>query len=117
MWEFRDKVAVAGVGYSPLARRSPRSLAELTIQACDAALADAGLDRSDLDGLATSPTMPRYGGEKGTVDGVDIVTPFYLVELLGVAPSVHWIGSTGGMVTQSVVDAALAIASGMCSHV
>jgi acetyl-CoA acetyltransferase len=117
MWEFRDKVAVAGVGYSSLTRRSPISLAELTIEACDAALADAGVDRSDLDGLATSPTMPRYGGTKGTIDGVDIVTPYYLAELLGVAPSVQWIGSTGGMVTQSLVDAAMAIASGICSHV
>lgn len=117
MWAFRNKLAIAGIGYSPLTRRSPRSLAELTIEACDAALVDAGVARSELDGLATSPTMPRYGGEKGTIDGVDIVTPYHLAELLGVADRVQWIGSTGGMVTQSLVDAALAIAGGICSHV
>jgi acetyl-CoA acetyltransferase len=117
MWTFRDKVAVAGVGYSALTRRSSRTLAELTIEACDAALADAGASRSDLDGLATSPTMPRYGGEKGTADGIDVVTPYSLAGLLGVGPQLQWIGSTGGMVTQSLVDAALAIASGICTHV
>jgi acetyl-CoA acetyltransferase len=117
MWAFRDKIAVAGVGYSPLTRRSQQSLAELTLEACDAALADAGVSRSELDGLATSPTMPRYGGEKGTIDGIDIVTPYNLGEWLGVADRLQWIGSTGGMVTQSIVDAALAIAGGVCSHV
>lgn len=117
MWEHRDKVAVAGVGYSRLERRSARPLAALTLEACDAALADAGLRRGDLNGIATSPSMPRYGGRKGVDDGVDVVTPWYLADLLGIAPGVQWIGSTNGMVTQSLIDGALAIIAGLCDHV
>ncbi|MGC4251733.1 MAG: hypothetical protein QM605_09840 [Sphingobium sp.] len=117
MWAHSGKVAVAGVGYSPLERRSEKSLATLTVQACDAALADAGLTRADLDGIATSPTMPRYGGKKGVDEGIDIVTPWYLSDLLGISGHVAWTGSTNGMVTQSLIDGALAIAAGLCRHV
>ncbi|KEQ52290.1 thiolase C-terminal domain-containing protein [Sphingobium chlorophenolicum] len=117
MWDFRNKVAVAGVGYSKLERRSDRTLAALTLEACDAALADAGLRRSDLDGIATSPAMPRYGGRKGVDEGIDVVTPWYLAGLLGRASGVQWIGSTNGMVTQSLIDGALAIIGGLCDHV
>ncbi|WP_327754623.1 thiolase family protein [Sphingobium sp. SJ10-10] len=117
MWDYRDKVAVAGLGYSKLERRSDRTLAALTLEACDAALTDAGLQRSDLDGIATSPSMPRYGGKKGVDEGIDVVTPWYLAGLLGVTSGVQWIGSTNGMVTQSLIDGALAIIGGLCDHV
>lgn len=117
MWPHRDQVAVAGIGYSPLTRRSERTLASLAVEACDKALGDAGLDRRALDGLVTSPGMPRYGGVKGTVEGVDVVNPWYLTDLLGVGPQLAWTGSTNAMVTQGFQEAAMAIASGVCSHV
>lgn len=117
MWAFRDRIAVAGIGYSPLTRRPERSLASLAVEAVDAALADAGLDRRALDGLATSPSMPRYGGAKGTVEGIDVVTPWALGERLGIHGHTRWTGSTNGMVTQAFMEAAMAIASGVCSHV
>ena len=117
MWEFSDKVAVAGIGYSTLTRHSERPLAQLAVEAVDAALADAGLARTAMDGIATSPSMPRYGGAKGTVEGIDVVTPWYLSELLGAQGHMLWTGSTNGMVTQAFIDAAMAIASGLCRHV
>ncbi|WP_067679538.1 thiolase C-terminal domain-containing protein [Nocardia miyunensis] len=116
MWELRDKVAVAGVGYSELGRRLPRTLAALTVEACDRALSDAGLTRADVDGVATSPSMPRYGGMKGTGEGIDVLTPYHLPELLGIRPQITWTGSTNAMVTQSLMDAAMAIHSGVCTH-
>ncbi|MEZ5735516.1 MAG: hypothetical protein R3E09_06875 [Novosphingobium sp.] len=116
MWTFSDKIAVAGIGYSTLTRHSQRPLAALAVDAVDAALADAGLSRKDLDGIATSPSMPRYGGVKGTVEGIDVVTPWYLSELLGTHVHVNWTGSTNGMVTQAFMEAAMAIASGVCTH-
>ncbi|MBU6268697.1 MAG: hypothetical protein KGN34_14215 [Sphingomonadales bacterium] len=116
MWAFSNKVAVAGVGYSTLTRRSERPLLALAADAVDAALADAGLDRRHLDALATSPGMPRYGGVKGTVEGVDVVNPWFLGEHLGVANQILYTGSSNGMVTQSFIDAAMAVASGVCTH-
>ncbi|MCB2078189.1 MAG: hypothetical protein KDE55_10890 [Novosphingobium sp.] len=116
MWAFSDKVAVAGIGYSALTRRSETPLFQLAKDAVDAALADAGLSRKHLDALATSPGMPRYGGAKGSVEGIDVVTPWFLGEQLGVQNQIAYTGSTNGMVTQAFIDAAMAVASGVCSH-
>jgi acetyl-CoA acetyltransferase len=117
MWDFSDKIAVAGVGYSKLSRRPAETLATLTRNAVDAALQDAGLTRADLDGVATSPSMPRYGGLRGAVEGIDVVTPWHLSESMHVTEQIEWTGSTNGMVTQSFIEAALAIAAGLCKHV
>lgn len=116
MWAFSDKVAVAGIGYSRLTRRSETPLLALAMDAVDAALADAGLDRRHLDALATSPGMPRYGGAKGTVEGIDVVNPWFLGEAMGVQHHIAYTGSTNGMVTQAFIDAVMAVASGVCSH-
>ena len=117
MWAFSDKVAVAGIGYSKLTRRSETPLVALAIDAVDAALADAGLARKALDGLATSPGMPRYGGAKGTVEGIDVVTPWFLGEAMGVQNHIAYTGPTNGMVTQAFIDAVMAVASGVCDHI
>lgn len=116
MWAFSNKVAVAGIGYSTLTRRSERPLLALAADAVDAALADAGLTRKALDGLVTSPGMPRYGGVKGTAEGIDVVNPWFLGEHLGVANQILYTGSTNGMVTQGFIDAVMAVASGTCTH-
>ncbi|MGW0177552.1 thiolase C-terminal domain-containing protein [Rhodococcus sp. NPDC003322] len=117
MWNFRDKVAIAGIGYTELVRRNPRSLADLTVEATDLALADAGLGRSDIDGLATTPTMPVYGGEKGNQDGVDVVTPGFLAQALGIRDAITWLGNTTPMVTHAAIDAINALVAGACTHV
>ncbi|MFM5931150.1 MAG: thiolase C-terminal domain-containing protein [Novosphingobium sp.] len=116
MWAFSNKVAIAGVGYSALTRRSETPLLALAADAVDAACADAGLTRQAVDALVTSPGMPRYGGVKGTVEGVDVVNPWFLGEHLGIADRVLYTGSTNGMVTQGFIDAAMAVASGACTH-
>ena len=55
VWEHRGKVAVAGIGYSPTARRwdekPETSVAAMTIVAAQKALDDAGITRDDVDGL------------------------------------------------------------------
>lgn len=117
MWELRDKVAIAGIGYTELTRRSPRTLASLTLEAVDTAIADAGLTRRDIDGLATTPTMPVYGGDKGTVDGIDVVTPGFLGQALHIQDQLTWMGNTTPMVTHAAIDAINALAAGACSHV
>lgn len=117
MWAYRNKIAVAGIGYSALSRRPERPLMSLAVEACDAALADAGITRKDLDGIITSPSMPRYGGARGTIDGIDVVTPWALSERLGTHGHLAWTGSTNAMVTQGFQEAAMAIAAGVCTHV
>ena len=47
------RAAIAGVGYSPLTRRSGRSVLAQALEACRAALDDAGLAASAVDGIAS----------------------------------------------------------------
>jgi acetyl-CoA acetyltransferase len=52
--------AISGVGISDVSRGSDKSSLELTVDAALEAIADAGLKRSDIDGIATWP-----GGDNG----------------------------------------------------
>lgn len=49
--------AIAGVGYTPFARASGRSVLDQAVDACAAAITDAGLDRAEVDGIASFMVM------------------------------------------------------------
>jgi acetyl-CoA acetyltransferase len=51
--EFRDSAAIVGVGRTAFSRASGRTTTGLAVEAILAALADAGLTPSDVDGIAT----------------------------------------------------------------
>ena len=53
MATFKDKTAIAGYGATEFSKKSGRSELQLSVEAILAALADAGVDPSDVDGLAT----------------------------------------------------------------
>lgn len=53
--KFEDKVVLSGIGMSPIGRRLMAPPLALTVQACAAAIADAGLTYADIDGLSTYP--------------------------------------------------------------
>ena len=60
------RAAITGIGHSQIGRRLRRGDLDLTVEACLAAIADAGLDRDDIDGLATYPgTGIGMGGFSG----------------------------------------------------
>ena len=46
---------ISGIGQSDVGRRLGRGELDLTVDACLQAIADAGLTRDDIDGLATFP--------------------------------------------------------------
>jgi len=48
---FSGKAAIVGVGYTDFSRDSGRTVLQLAVQAIDAALADAGIERGAVDGL------------------------------------------------------------------
>jgi len=81
----------------------------LTIGACEAAIADAGLTLADIDGLSTYPAMDAMGMGEGGVTALE--------GALGIRPT--WIN--GGMDTfgpgGSVIAAVMAVATGMARHV
>jgi acetyl-CoA acetyltransferase len=108
---FEERVAISGIGMSQVGRRLMRHPVTLAVEAARAALADAGLELSDIDGLATWPgAMPQGGGI--TEGGIPAV-----VEALGISPVWHNGGSEAPGQTGSLVAAMLAVAAGLCKHV
>jgi acetyl-CoA acetyltransferase/uncharacterized OB-fold protein len=106
---FEEKSAITGIGASRLGRRLMVPPLSLTIDACEAAIADAGLSFDDIDGLSTYPGLDIAGMGEGGVTALE--------GALGIRPA--WIN--GGMDTfgpgGSIIAAMMAIATGMARHV
>ena len=108
--KFEDKVAISGIGSSQIGRRLMADPLSLTVQACESAIADAGLTMDDIDGLSTYPGAGLAGpfGEGGVTA---------LEGALGIRPTWY----NGGPETfgpgGSVIAAMLAVAGGVARHV
>lgn len=107
--KFEDRVAITGVGQSRVGRRLMVDPLSLTVDACLTALADAGLDVSDIDGLSTYPGPMAGGMSEGGVMAVE--------EALRVHPI--WVNGGTDLPGQngSIIAAMLAVAAGLCRHV
>nr|WP_203873214.1 acetyl-CoA acetyltransferase [Planobispora takensis] len=103
---FRDRTAVAGVGYTRFSKDSGVSTLTLACEAILAALDDAGLTADDVDGLATH----RVG---------DSAAPSVVGPALGIRePAWHLDQFGGGSVSHAVIgQAALAVAAGVARTV
>ncbi|MEI9992006.1 MAG: hypothetical protein WDM86_18445 [Rhizomicrobium sp.] len=51
MWSLRDKYAIAGIGWTDFSKKSGRTVRSLASEACLKAIADAGLEAADIDGV------------------------------------------------------------------
>lgn len=106
---MRDHVAIVGVGATPQGKLPGASPLGLQIDAVRLALADAGLDKRELDGLLTQPGTTAPEGGRNFLR---------LGEALGLAPtytgSLSMGGATGLVLLQ---QAALAISSGVATTV
>ncbi len=112
MTEFLEKrAALTGVGQSEVGRRLGRDPLELTLDACLAAIEDAGLTTKDIDGLATYPGA--FGGQPG-FSGAGVTEVHDALRL-----SLDWF--SGGMERSgqlgAVIDACAAVACGYARHV
>src|SRR5882757_2332792 len=69
-------VALVGAGYSVVGRKTGLSIRELTAQSATAALADAGLHPSDVDGLSihSFPWQPTRLAESARDLGMDRIS-------------------------------------------
>ena len=56
---FEKNAIVSGLGISRIGRRTSIPGAELTLEAANAAIDDAGLTADDIDGIATFGDAPR----------------------------------------------------------
>jgi acetyl-CoA acetyltransferase len=107
---LRGKTAIAGLGQTKQGKVYDRSYVGFAVEAVELALADAGLERSDLDGLLLNP---------GLAWGTAAMGSFMLQQALGLrdlrlSATMNLGGATAGAMVQ---HAALAIAAGMCTTV
>lgn len=106
------RAVLSGVGQSQIGRRLMRGDLDLTCEAALRAIDDAGLTVKDVDGVACYPG-PMMGGPggfagPGTVDVQDA---------LGLELGWHGSGGEGPAQIAPVMQAALAVAAGLCRHV
>jgi uncharacterized OB-fold protein len=106
---FEHRAVLSGIGRSAMGRRLMVNPLSLTVDACLAAVADAGLTLDDIDGLSTYPGAGAMGMSEGGVTAVE--------EALRLRPT--WINGGGDLPGPggSVIAAMLAVASGLCRHV
>jgi len=98
-------VAIAGIGQTRYGRREERSELQLAAEAAHAALADAGVDPADVDGLITYTLDPA--DEIGMTRSLGVRDLAYASRVPG--------GGAGSLAT--VYQAAAAVASGACEVV
>ena len=102
MEKFESKVIVSGIGLSETSRHADRSGLDLALDAMLAAISDAGIAPDDIGGLASMSFGDR--------------APEEITDALGL--QLDWMGGSGsGAQLGVMINAAMAIASGLCRHV
>ena len=106
---FEHRTVLSGIGRSAMGRRLMVDPLSLTVDACLAAVADAGLSLDDIDGLSTYPGNVGLGMSEGGITAVE--------EALRLHPT--WINGGGDIPGPggAVIAAMLAVAGGLCRHV
>ncbi len=106
---FEHRAVLSGVGRSAIGRRLMVDPLSLAVDACLAAVADAGLTLDDIDGLSTYPGGLGMGMSEGGVSAVE--------EALRLRPT--WTNGGGDLPGPggSIIAAMLAVAGGLCRHV
>ena len=99
------RAVISGLGKSAVGRRLGRTALDLTVDACLAAIVDAGLEPGTIDGLSTYP-----GGIGGPAGGS-------VQDALGLELDWHNGGAEGPAQLGAVVNACMAVATGLARHV
>lgn len=105
------KTAITGIGQSVINRGADKSALGLTIDACLEAIADAGLARADIDGMATWPGDKNDGSGFSDV-GIPAVQDALRLELGWYSNASETSGQFGAL-----FNAIGAISAGLCRHV
>ena len=108
MSNISGRYAIVGVGESDLGRRLGRSGMALQLEAAKRAIADAGLDKSAIDGVIARPSHAEPAFNYSAV----------LAGRMGIAPTYFTdIALSGAATAAMVLDAIAAIEAGLCTTV
>ncbi|PKO28165.1 MAG: DitF protein [Betaproteobacteria bacterium HGW-Betaproteobacteria-18] len=108
---FEKDVAISGIGQSEVGRPVAKTAMQLTLDACLEAIADAGLRRDDIDGVACWP------GDNNNGDAFSPVGPNALISTLGLKVNWYGAGYEGPGPLAGIINGAMAIAAGLCRNV
>jgi acetyl-CoA acetyltransferase len=114
MWEHRCRVAAVGIGYSKITRVVEEPLGILAVRAARIAIEDAGLEESDIDGLATYPSLQARG--QSEEDGIHIVSCDYMILGMKDAPIRWYSDHRSGFIASPLIEAVNAIIAGACNY-
>ena len=108
MSNVSGKFAIVGVGESQIGRRLGHSGMALQLEAITRALADAGLDRSELDGLIARPSHsdPQFN-YSAVLAGRLGIQPTYFTD----------VALSGASSTSMIMDAVAALSAGLCTAI
>ncbi len=128
IWEHRGKVAVAGVGHSPMDRRwdgvsLDKTLGSYSLIAAQKAVADAGISLDDIDGVISCPgptganwaPRPFFAPPYDTEDGLTKVTAGWLAKNLGLK-NATFIQDLPGLIGPEMGFAAQAVGDGQAKN-
>src|SRR3546814_815268 len=99
------KTAITGIGASRFERRPEASVLDFAGEALNAALADAGLDKEQIDGLVVQVGSPR-GADYDTIALTFGLSPFYCGQT--------W--AHGRLAASVIIQAAMAVAAGLAAR-
>ena len=100
---LRGSAAVVGVGLTEFGRLPDRSHMEIMADAISKAIADAGINKNEIDGIFSA-------------NFVEMLTPLTVAEYLGINPTYMDGTNTGGSVfVNSMQSAAAALSLGLCN--
>lgn len=109
MSAFRDRTAIVGVGATPQGRLPGATQLSLEVDAFKLAIEDAGLDKSQIDGLLTFP---------GTTAPEGSLNYLRLGEALGINPAYTGSLTMGGGTAGALIQmAAMAVEAGLATYV
>jgi hypothetical protein len=110
-----NQVAIAGYAHSAVKRHATQPLGALAVDTARQAIADAGLEPKQVDGIVTAALFPTAGSH-AVIDGVSTVTAGWMAENLGASPR-YVAGFQGiGQLTGAVGLAFNAVASGAADY-
>ena len=105
------QTAITGIGQSEISRGSTKSALELTVDACQEAILDAGLKRSDIDGVTTWP------GADNNLSGFSPIGTALIQDALRLKLNWYGGGPEGPGQYAALFNAVAAIAAGQARHV
>ena len=108
----KARVAVLGLGYGRITRDLPspdETLGDEAVETCMRAIADAGLQVQDIDGITS-----YWEGRNAADDGVLGVSPQYIWRRLNLP--IRWGEVNNKFVGSSLIEAHNAIAGGACRY-